>query len=48
MISRETLRGILGLVFGYVFEAIRKRCSVRSFLDMQIDEDVLLSVPVKN
>ena len=27
-----------------VFEAIRKRCSVRSFLDMSIDEDVLLSV----
>jgi nitroreductase len=27
-----------------VFEAIRKRCSVRSFLDRSIDEDVLFSV----
>ena len=27
-----------------VFEAIRKRCSVRSFLDVSIDADVLLSV----
>jgi len=27
-----------------VFEAIRKRCSVRNFLDMPIDEDTLLSV----
>ena len=39
---------ILGLVSRYVFEAIRKRCSVRSFLDVPIDEDFLLSVPVKN
>jgi nitroreductase len=27
-----------------VFEAIRKRCSVRNFLDMPMDEDTLLSI----